>query len=236
MLSCVKCSGEHGAIEMSFSEVQPEKLAEPPLTMNDFMAVVHNTRSSVSQADLLPFEEWTAEYGQDGSGASGQRGETIGRSPPIGVDPSGAAIGEPATATAAAAATATVRLQINHYPSRLARMDGGFEMTGPMICPQTRTMTAPFNYSDGGAGAGGGGGGAGGSVAGLLQSLVAGLPSAQRMGELEGRLQTVESMLQQLLPLLAAAGSTSSAAAAAGQGGDDGSQQQQEQPGSSEAE
>ena len=79
-------------------------------------------------------------------------------------------------------------------------------------------------------------GGAGGSVAGLLQSLVAGLPSAQRMGELEGRLQTVESMLQQLLPLLAAAGSTSSAAAAAGQGGDDGSQQQQEQPGSSEAE
>ena len=41
-----------------------------------------------------------SRYGQDGSGASGQRGETVGR-----VDPSGAAIGEPepmATAFAAA--------------------------------------------------------------------------------------------------------------------------------------
>ena len=33
---------------MSFAEVPPAKLAEPPLSMADFLAVMHQTNSSVS--------------------------------------------------------------------------------------------------------------------------------------------------------------------------------------------
>ena len=72
-----KCEpGEQGAVAMRFEEVPPDKLAEPPLTPNDFETVIGGARSSVSAEDLIPFEKWTAQYGQDGSGASGQRGIT----------------------------------------------------------------------------------------------------------------------------------------------------------------
>jgi hypothetical protein len=57
-------------------DIEPERLAEPPLTMEDFIAVVGGARASVSQDDLLPFQKWTEEYGQDGSEVAGQRGET----------------------------------------------------------------------------------------------------------------------------------------------------------------
>ena len=67
---------EPGARPMRFADVPPPKLAEPPLTSEHFVAVIHDARGSVSQEDLLPFQKWTEQYGQDGSGASGQRGET----------------------------------------------------------------------------------------------------------------------------------------------------------------
>jgi hypothetical protein len=40
-----------------------------------FLQVIGGARSSVSAEDLVPFDKWTEQYGQDGSGASGQRGE-----------------------------------------------------------------------------------------------------------------------------------------------------------------
>jgi hypothetical protein len=71
-----RCASEDdGAIEMAFKDVPPEQLAEPPLTANDFEAVIGGARSSVAPEDLIPFDKWTEQYGQDGSGASGQRGE-----------------------------------------------------------------------------------------------------------------------------------------------------------------
>lgn len=66
---------DDGASPMKFHEVPPEQLAEPPLTPTDFEAVIGGARSSVSPEDLIPFDKWTEQYGQDGSGASGQRGE-----------------------------------------------------------------------------------------------------------------------------------------------------------------
>jgi hypothetical protein len=64
-----------GATAMTFAEVPPELLAEPPLTAHDFEAVIGGARSSVATEDLIPFDKWTEQYGQDGSGASGVRGE-----------------------------------------------------------------------------------------------------------------------------------------------------------------
>ena len=66
---------DEGATAMTFADVPPELLAEPPLTPNDFEAVIDGARSSVAPEDLIPFDKWTEQYGQDGSGASGQRGE-----------------------------------------------------------------------------------------------------------------------------------------------------------------
>eukprot|EP01043_Picozoa_sp_COSAG02_P002309 COSAG02_NODE_53_length_44062_cov_22.860223_19_plen_206_part_00 len=66
---------DEGATAMAFKDVPPERLAEPPLTPNDFEAVIGGARSSVAPEDLIPFDKWTEQYGQDGSGASGQRGE-----------------------------------------------------------------------------------------------------------------------------------------------------------------
>lgn len=64
-----------GATAMTFAEVPPELLAEPPLTAHDFEAVIGGARSTVAPEDLIPFDKWTEQYGQDGSGASGVRGE-----------------------------------------------------------------------------------------------------------------------------------------------------------------
>ena len=52
---------------MRFFDVPAHKVAEPPLTSNDFETVIGGARSSVSAEDLIPFEKWTEQYGQDGS-------------------------------------------------------------------------------------------------------------------------------------------------------------------------
>lgn len=63
-----KCApGVEGATAMAFADVPPEKLAEPPVSPSDFEAAIAGTRPSVAAKDLIPFDEWTELYGQDGS-------------------------------------------------------------------------------------------------------------------------------------------------------------------------
>lgn len=62
------CSpGDKGAIEMTWVDVDSEKLLEPPLVLKDFVKAVKSARPTVSAADLAKNEEWTAEFGSEGA-------------------------------------------------------------------------------------------------------------------------------------------------------------------------
>ena len=62
------CSpGDEGAIEMSWTEVDSEKLLEPPLVLKDFVKAVKGARPTVSQDDIKKSAEWTAEFGSEGA-------------------------------------------------------------------------------------------------------------------------------------------------------------------------
>ena len=62
------CSpGASGAIEMSWTEVDSDKLLEPPLVLKDFVKAVKGARPTVSQDDIKKSEEWTAEFGSEGA-------------------------------------------------------------------------------------------------------------------------------------------------------------------------
>ena len=62
------CSpGDAGAIEMSWTEVDSDKLLEPPLVLKDFVKAVKGARPTVSQDDIKKSAEWTAEFGSEGA-------------------------------------------------------------------------------------------------------------------------------------------------------------------------
>lgn len=62
------CSpGDAGAIEMTWVDVDSEKLLEPPLTYKDFVKAIKASRPTVSQEDLSRNAEWTNEFGSEGS-------------------------------------------------------------------------------------------------------------------------------------------------------------------------
>ncbi|KAI9691327.1 MAG: Vacuolar protein sorting-associated protein 4 [Bogoriella megaspora] len=62
------CSpGDKGATEMTWMDVETEKLLEPPLTLKDFQKAVKGSRPTVSGDDLARNSEWTKEFGSDGS-------------------------------------------------------------------------------------------------------------------------------------------------------------------------
>ncbi|CZT42664.1 probable vacuolar sorting protein VPS4 [Rhynchosporium secalis] len=62
------CSpGDAGAMEMSWTEVDSDKLLEPPLLLKDFIKAVKGSRPTVSQEDIKRSEEWTAEFGSEGA-------------------------------------------------------------------------------------------------------------------------------------------------------------------------
>ena len=52
---------------MSWTEVDSDKLLEPPLVLKDFVKAVKGARPTVSQADIHKSEEWTAEFGSEGA-------------------------------------------------------------------------------------------------------------------------------------------------------------------------
>ncbi|KAL8664105.1 MAG: hypothetical protein Q9202_003289 [Teloschistes flavicans] len=61
------CSpGDKGAREMNWTEVDSEKLLEPPLVLKDFVKAVKGARPTVSQEDIKRSAEWTAEFGSEG--------------------------------------------------------------------------------------------------------------------------------------------------------------------------
>ncbi|TVY41891.1 Vacuolar protein sorting-associated protein [Lachnellula occidentalis] len=63
------CSpGDDGAMEMSWTEVDSDKLLEPPLQIKDFVKAVKNARPTVSGEDIQRSAEWTKEFGSEGAG------------------------------------------------------------------------------------------------------------------------------------------------------------------------
>ena len=62
------CSpGDQGATEMTWMEVETDKLLEPPLQVKDFVKAIKSSRPTVSQVDLKANAEWTLEFGSEGA-------------------------------------------------------------------------------------------------------------------------------------------------------------------------
>lgn len=52
---------------MTWSEVDSDKLVEPPLVLKDFVKAVKGARPTVSQEDIKRSEDWTKEFGSEGA-------------------------------------------------------------------------------------------------------------------------------------------------------------------------
>ncbi|KUI60184.1 Vacuolar protein sorting-associated protein 4 [Cytospora mali] len=62
------CSpGEPDAMEMTWEQVDTEELLEPIVDFKDFVKSVKSSRPTVSQEDLKRNQEWTHEFGSEGS-------------------------------------------------------------------------------------------------------------------------------------------------------------------------
>ncbi|XP_078042310.1 vacuolar protein sorting 4 [Augochlora pura] len=61
------CSpGDPAAIEMSWMEVEGDKLYEPPLTMKDMLKSLNTTRPTVNEEDMTKLEKFKQDFGQEG--------------------------------------------------------------------------------------------------------------------------------------------------------------------------
>ncbi|KAJ8924966.1 hypothetical protein NQ315_001131 [Exocentrus adspersus] len=61
------CSpGDPGAIEMSWMEVDGDKLAEPPVTLNDMLRSLATSKPTVNDEDLTKLEKFKEDFGQEG--------------------------------------------------------------------------------------------------------------------------------------------------------------------------
>jgi vacuolar protein-sorting-associated protein 4 len=61
-------SGERAAVEMSLYDIPTNQLKPLDTRVQHFEHSVRNTKPSVGPEDLGRFEEWTKQYGQEGSG------------------------------------------------------------------------------------------------------------------------------------------------------------------------
>jgi vacuolar protein-sorting-associated protein 4 len=62
------CSpGDRGATEMTWVDVDSDKLLEPPLNVKDFVKAIKGARPTVSADDLRKNADWTAEFGSEGA-------------------------------------------------------------------------------------------------------------------------------------------------------------------------
>lgn len=60
------CSpGDTGALEMTWMDVAPEVLLEPPLALKDFIKAIKSSRPTVSKSDVQKSDEWTQEFGSE---------------------------------------------------------------------------------------------------------------------------------------------------------------------------
>ncbi|KAF7275100.1 hypothetical protein GWI33_012184 [Rhynchophorus ferrugineus] len=63
----IPCSpGDPGAIEMTWMEVDGDKLAEPPVTMNDMLRSLATSKPTVNDEDLVKLEKFMKDFGQEG--------------------------------------------------------------------------------------------------------------------------------------------------------------------------
>lgn len=63
----IPCSpGDPGAIEMGWMEVDGDKLAEPPVTMNDMLRSLATSKPTVNDEDLVKLEKFMKDFGQEG--------------------------------------------------------------------------------------------------------------------------------------------------------------------------
>lgn len=61
--TCKRC----GALRMTLWDVPPPKLDAPPVRLTDYQRVMKHAFSTVSEAELRRYEEWTAMFGQEGA-------------------------------------------------------------------------------------------------------------------------------------------------------------------------
>ncbi len=61
---------DEGAVEMTWEQVPKNGLSEPPITAADFRNILRDRRvkSSVGVGELKRYEDWTHEFGVEGSG------------------------------------------------------------------------------------------------------------------------------------------------------------------------
>ncbi|CAH1105728.1 unnamed protein product [Psylliodes chrysocephalus] len=63
----IPCSpGDSGAIEMSWMDIPSEKLAEPPVTLNDMLRSVGTSKPTVNDEDLTKLRKFMEDFGQEG--------------------------------------------------------------------------------------------------------------------------------------------------------------------------
>lgn len=58
---------DRGAIPMTWRNVPSSKLLEPVVLAEDFFNVLAKVKGSVSQDDIKKCQEWTEQYGMEGS-------------------------------------------------------------------------------------------------------------------------------------------------------------------------
>lgn len=61
------CSpGDQGAREMTWMDIDPHELLEPPLVLKDFIKAIKGSRPTVSKEDVKKSDDWTQEFGSEG--------------------------------------------------------------------------------------------------------------------------------------------------------------------------
>ena len=61
--NCKKC----GAQRMTLWDVPPEKLKAPDVSVDDFKSVLKHSVQSVSDEELMRYDDWTEQFGQEGA-------------------------------------------------------------------------------------------------------------------------------------------------------------------------
>ncbi|CAF3186221.1 unnamed protein product [Rotaria sp. Silwood2] len=62
------CSpGDPGAVELTLDNIKSDELCEPPVTMSDMLAALLTQKPTVHEKDLIKFQKFTEEYGQEGA-------------------------------------------------------------------------------------------------------------------------------------------------------------------------
>ena len=61
--TCHSC----GAQRLTLWDVPPEKLRAPEVEVKDFQQVLKHSFSSVSNAELTQYDDWTTQFGQEGN-------------------------------------------------------------------------------------------------------------------------------------------------------------------------